>query len=120
MGTRSRIGYKFSNGNIVSSYCQSDSYPKGLGKELLENFNDYDKVKSLVNMFPYIEGIYDGMIHFAFGRDLHWKTSTSVEDFLKVGEEYNYLFEDGKWYVFDGLDIKSKRLLEDELNKKES
>ena len=49
MGTRSRIGIKLTNGNILSSYHHYDGYPQWLGKKLVENFNSYEDASELID-----------------------------------------------------------------------
>lgn len=49
MGTRSRIGIKLTNGNILSAYHHYDSYPQWLGRHLVEHFNTYDEASELID-----------------------------------------------------------------------
>ena len=49
MGTRSRIGIKLTNGNILSAYHHYDSYPQWLGRHLVEHFNSEDLASELID-----------------------------------------------------------------------
>lgn len=117
MATRSRIGYVSESGKIVSAYCHWDGYPSHNGKILLEHFNEMEKVKALVAggdmsiLAPSIEkpnghtfdSPVDGHVVY-YGRDRGETDVGSREDadeseFLNNGEEYNYLFNKGKWFV---------------------
>ena len=49
MGTRSRIGIKLTNGNILSAYHHYDGYPQWLGRQLVEHFNTYDEASELID-----------------------------------------------------------------------
>ena len=48
MGTRSAIGVVTGDGSIRAVYCHYDGYLDGVGKTLLENYNDFDSVMDLV------------------------------------------------------------------------
>ena len=50
MSTRSNIGYKDEDsGKYVYVYCHFDGYEDGVGMDLLNNYNSYDKIIELVN-----------------------------------------------------------------------
>ena len=49
MGTRSRIGIKLTNGNILSAYHHYDGYPQWLGRHLVEHFNSYEDASELID-----------------------------------------------------------------------
>ena len=49
MGTRSRIGIKLTNGNILSAYHHYDGYPQWLGRHLVEHFNSQDLASELID-----------------------------------------------------------------------
>jgi len=54
MATPSRIGIETTNasGNkvIKSIYCHFDGYPSGVGKTLMENYQDREKVEALISL----------------------------------------------------------------------
>ncbi|MCY4578432.1 MAG: hypothetical protein OXD31_05230 [Chloroflexi bacterium] len=49
MPTRSLVGYQDKDGYGAAVYVQLDGYPAGVGRTLLEHWDDPDKVKSLVD-----------------------------------------------------------------------
>ena len=49
MGTRSRIGMKLSEGQILSIYCHWDGYPEFNGVILNEHFNTPKKISELLD-----------------------------------------------------------------------
>ncbi len=122
MGTRSRIAIKNTDGSIKSIYCHWDGYLCGVGKTLLENYKDENKIKELIalgdisslseNINP-PEGIThtfnypcDGVV-VAYHRDRGWnfhdRTCVDENDLMNYfndsDEEFLYLFKDGKWFV---------------------
>jgi hypothetical protein len=121
MATRSRIAIEttdsFGNKVIKSIYCHFDGYPSGVGKTLMENYQDREKVESLISLgdisFLMEEIIPTGPHSFnspqpgvtvAYHRDrgefLHPpRVNSSVSEFfLSDIEEYGYLFtEEGEW-----------------------
>lgn len=119
MGTRSRIGYKQENGQVISAYCHWDGYPSHNGKILLENYNTLEAVQNLVapgdmsSLNPKcdkpeghpFEKPVDGYTVY-YGRDRGEKNVTPRMDenedaFVADSEEYSYLFKGGKWHVSD-------------------
>ena len=44
MATRARIALELKDGSFISSYQHWDGYPGGLGYNLIENWDNYDKV----------------------------------------------------------------------------
>ena len=48
MGTRSAIGVVTGDGSIRAVYCHYDGYLDGVGKTLLENYNDFESIMDLV------------------------------------------------------------------------
>ena len=49
MATRGRIGIKLTDGSILSAYHHWDSYPQGLGVNLVKHFNSYEKASELID-----------------------------------------------------------------------
>ena len=119
MGTRSRIAIKNTDGSIKSIYCHWDGYLCGVGKTLLENYKDENKIKELIalgdisslseNINP-PEGIThtfndpcDGVViayHRDRGDDFHDRTCVDENDLMNYfHEKFLYLFKDGKWFV---------------------
>jgi hypothetical protein len=121
MATRSRIAIEttdaFSNKVIKSIYCHFDGYPSGVGKTLMENYQDREKVEALISLgdisFLMEEIIPTGPHSFnspqpgvtvAYHRDRGEdfrspRINASVSEFfLSDIQEYGYLFtEEGEW-----------------------
>lgn len=86
----------------IEIYSHWDGYPDGLGKELYCNFRDYDKVLNL---------ILGGDVSFINNNEVgHYCIMNDDESFEEnkpkvykdcppVEEDYEYLFENGIWYV---------------------
>lgn len=118
MGTRSRIGVENPDGSITSIYCHWDGYPENNGQILVDNFSDYEKILQLMELGDLsslgkdlgekhdFNDRVDGWCT-AYGRDreeenTEARISSSLEEFLNLGEEYNYLFREGEWWVHCG------------------
>lgn len=89
----------------IGIYCHWDGYLDGVGKALKEHFNTYDKALNLVlGGSCSAIGNNGGIVRYATREGEKW-------DFIKpkqgdnpnalAEEEYNYLFEDGKWKLQD-------------------
>ena len=48
MSTRCLIAYQHANGEIESVYCHSDGYVSGVGKMLVKDYQDDDKILNLI------------------------------------------------------------------------
>ena len=121
MATRSRIAIETTDtsGNkvIKSIYCHFDGYFAGVGKTLMDNYQDREKVEALISLgdisFLREEIIPTGPHSFnypqkgvtvAYHRDRGEKfkspriNSSVSEFFLSDIEDYGYLFtEEGEW-----------------------
>lgn len=128
MATRSTIGIINLDSTVTAVYCHWDGYPEHNGKILMENYTTEDKVRELISMggisslgpqigeqHPfsrlelkdgevYDEAAYKDMTTF-YRRDRGEKDvgpytfADSTEFTREFGEEYNYLFVNGTWYV---------------------
>ena len=103
MGTRSMIGIVNESGTISASYCHYDGYLDGVGKTLMEFYNN-DKQANLVARGGYLSSLtenYDECKGLACNTDkaelfdnaLDFKES--AEDFC--GAEYIYLWDGTDW-----------------------
>ena len=112
MATRSRIGLLLETGNVLSVYHHWDGYPEWLGVTLKEKFNTYDKIAELIDGgdISCCDSDSDWNLekvdlHVQYYNDRGEKTEPrldlTVEDYLDNGEEYAYLFENGKWICYD-------------------
>lgn len=119
MATRCRIGIELEDGTIKHSYCHWDGYPTGVGKTLVEHYNDIEKVKELLSfgdmsyLAPEIHP--SGETHsfdsseenvtVFYKRD---RGESEVNSVITLMDElfsvqynfldYVYLFRDGNWY----------------------
>lgn len=124
MSTRSRIGY-FKNGLIKSVYCHFDGYPEGVGYTLLDHYQDLRKVMSLVSLgsisclgesVEFSGDVPNGTrdYHRWRGDVIEIETDYGEHDYwncaFDCGEDYAYLFKDGKWFYMNYLDDSIKRL----------
>ena len=123
MSTRSRIGMVQPDGTIRSIYCHNDGYLSWNGKKLFAYYNTPAEAKALIELCD-ISALREkltppkGVVHtfdnsikgvtVAYGRDRGEKdcdpaVSSGVEAFLAInsGQEYSYLFENGKWFVWE-------------------
>lgn len=123
MSTRSRIGMVQPNGTIRSIYCHNDGYLSWNGKKLFTHYNTPAKAAALIELGDIsalreklappkgAKHTFDNPIKgvtIAYGRDRGEKdcdpaVSSGVEAFLAInsGQEYSYLFENGKWFVWE-------------------
>jgi hypothetical protein len=121
MATRSRIAIETTGvaGTkvIKSIYCHFDGYPSGVGKTLMENYQDREKVEALISLGdisflmeeitptgPHSFNYPQKGVTVAYHRDRGEKlkspriNSSVREFFLSDIEEYGYLFtEEGEW-----------------------
>ena len=121
MATRSRIAIETTDasGNkvIKSIYCHFDGYFAGVGKTLMDNYQDREKVEALISLGdisflreeiiptgPHSFGYPQKGVTVAYHRDRGEKfkspriNSSVREFFLSDIEEYGYLFtEEGEW-----------------------
>jgi len=98
MATRSRIGKLQNDGTVRSIYCHWDGYIENNGKILVENYKDEEVIDRLLNVGD-ISSLREMPEDIGQGYGKEARVSQSVEDYLGIGEEYNYLFKDGEWYV---------------------
>lgn len=103
MSTRSRVGIKEKDGTIRSVYIHFDGYVAGVGRELYESYQNVDKVEQLINlgdMSSIANEVEKCEPYTQRGEDLNIATD-SVKSFNRnwanCGEEYVYLWTDGKW-----------------------
>ena len=123
MSTRSRIGMVQPDGTIRSIYCHNDGYLSWNGKKLFAYYNTPAEAKALIELGD-ISALREKLappkgakhtfdnplpdVTVAYLRDrgekgCDPKVSSGVEAFLAInsGQEYSYLFENGKWSVWD-------------------
>ena len=118
MATRSNIQVEISDGKSLAIYAHWDGYPSYMGRMLLENYNTQEKALALVtpgdissiNKFcDKPEGhTFDNPVKgytTYYGRDrgeedceAHEIDTFTISD-IKQGQEWQYQFADGKWFV---------------------
>ena len=123
MSTRSRIGMVQPDGTIRSIYCHNDGYLSWNGKKLFMHYDTPAKVAGLIelgdisalreklappkgakhafdNPLPDVTSAY---MRDRGETDCGFQISPNVEAFLAInsGQEYSYLFENGKWAVWE-------------------
>lgn len=105
MATRSTIAFEDTDGKVYETYCHFDGYPEHVGRVLVEHYQDIEKIKTLMQ-FGYLRSL---------GAELHecekldrtpCHIFESVDDFELngSGEEYDYLYRDGVWYLMTDTD----------------
>ena len=116
MGTRSLIGKQLSDGSILGVYCHYDGYPEFNGRVLRDNFNTADKVAALIdggdmsctwtNAGWNMETLPEcGPLHYTSrGESIENnapRLDKDMEEFFNDGEEYSYIFRNGKSFAYD-------------------
>ena len=116
MGTRSRIGIQLADDSILSVYCHYDGYPEFNGVKLQEHFNSRDAATELIDggdmsslwtnagwnneVLPVTGPLY----YSSRGHDTPPSLDANLGKYLADGEEYAYLFANGKWVCYNTQD----------------
>jgi hypothetical protein len=103
MATRSRIGIKTIDGTIHSVYCHWDGYLSNNGKILLRSYNTEDVINDLIHRGDM--SFLDDSVEFCKRYEHEGNrpiAHKNEEEYINEGEEFNYLFKDGKWYYENG------------------
>ena len=118
MSTNSTIAVQLPDGSIKQVYCHWDGYLEHNGKLLVENYNAQDFAEALVELGS-ISSLHERItptsnshtydnpekgVTVFFGRDCgeedtEYQQFFNFEDYDKNGrgEQFNYLFADGRW-----------------------
>ena len=118
MGTRSRIGIQLADDSILSIYCHYDGYPEFNGVKLQEHFNSRDAATELIDggdisclwtnagwnneILPEVGPLYYSSRFPSDNTEPRY--DMSLKTYLANGEEYAYLFANGKWVCYDTKD----------------
>lgn len=82
-------------GKYMTIYCHHDGYISGVGTELFNNYNTYDRVLDLI-----MDGDCSAIGAPYYKREGYENNiPKSTYDKPRFDEEYGYLFENGKWHV---------------------
>ena len=116
MATRGRIGVQLTDGSILSVYCHYDNYPSFNGVKLQEHFNSRDAATELIDggdisclwtnagwnneVLPATAPLY----YSSRGEDCPPRIDANLGKYLANGEEYAYLFANGKWVCYNTQD----------------
>lgn len=102
--------------DYLTIYHHWDGYPRGVGKTLVYNYNDYDSILNLLcgGDASSING--ETIVQYCAWRGEEWEDVKPAQSDteLSVTEEYAYLFKDGKWF-FKGYEAKEWTDLEEYL-----
>ena len=114
MSTRSRIGIQLSDGSILSSYHHYDGYPEWLGRILTTHYNAKSLAEELIDGGDMtscwtderwddsgVKGVYGPQYYSARGEDIPPSLDNTLDEYLKDGEDYAYIFKDGEWICYD-------------------
>ena len=112
MSTRARIGLRLAEDAILSVYHHWDGYPQWLGVTLVEKYTTKEQVAELLDGgdISCIDSDTDWNLekvenHVQYYNDRGEKTEPRLDlneyDFFTNGEEYAYIFDDGKWTCYD-------------------
>ncbi|AJC92245.1 hypothetical protein CSUB8523_0721 [Campylobacter subantarcticus LMG 24377] len=101
MGTKSLIGIE-DKGVVKYTYCQYDSHVECVGKTLLMNYQDKEKINKLIKL-KNISSLYDNLedIEYLTTEDSHEVTLSEFEEMSNEENNminYFYLFTNNTWY----------------------
>ena len=104
----------------LSIYHHWDGYPEGVGVTLIKQYNTYEKALNLM-LGGDCSTINDSYTPYALRKGEDWDTiePQKIDEGKGIGEEWDYMFKDGEWYVRDGYDPVDWTLLTETLKKRE-
>ena len=130
MATRSRIGIELTDGSILSAYHHWDGYPQWLGRILNTHYNSREQAAELIDggdmscawtkdrwtgkkVAEYVtENVeveqYGPQYYSQRGEDCPPRLDNTLQQYLSDGEEYAYIFRDGKWVCYDMNEFNDK------------
>lgn len=111
------------DGEYVGVYHNWDGYTDGLGSELFESYNSFEKALNLISCGSFSTIIGEIIPHYSSGMLTEWDDCEPIfvnsrEEMIEHEENYNYLFQNGKWLVSKHIENGFK-FLENELKKLE-
>ena len=86
--------------DYIQIYHHWDGYPEGLGKTLVEEFNDYETILNLLLGGDASSINEQVIVQYCSWRNEDWDSvKPTLCDKPSLDEKYLYKFEDGKWWV---------------------
>ena len=128
MGTRSKIGILKSDGKVDAIYCHWDGYPDYNGRMLIENYVKVEQIRKLISLGSISslgKNLEETNSYYGWREEESPKaTYENIEEYTMAygdcWDEYNYIFKDGEWYVYDGgCEFDGWQKVEDILKKEE-
>lgn len=117
MSTHSSVAVVHEDGTVTAIYCHFDGYVDGVGKELVETYNDLEKAKALVAKGDYSsictskynpkpETFVDEGESFEEVKPRLYQSFNEYRTKLHddIDESYNYVFREGRWMVWGSCD----------------
>lgn len=118
MATRGTISIVDKEGNGKTIYSHWDNYPSGTGAILLSHYKTEAKIKKLIALgsisslrekvappkgkeHSFDKPLKDVVVAYKRDRGETDVEPTEFKGTPKNGEEFDYLFKDGKWHVSD-------------------
>lgn len=111
------------NGEYMGVYHHWDGYVEGLGRELFENYNSFEKALNLISCGSFSTILEEIIPHYSSSMITIWKDCKPIfvnsrEEMIKHEVHFTYLFQNGKWLVTKNIKSGFK-FLENELKKLE-
>lgn len=86
-------------------YCHHDGYPDGVGRELANNYNDFQKAFNLILGGDCSSIFSNCLLRYATREGEKWEhiQPRQLDRIEKVSSdsEYLYIFMHGRWYLFE-------------------
>jgi hypothetical protein len=117
MSTRSRIGIQLSDGSILSSYHHSNGYESWLGRILTTHYNSKELATELIDggdmsccwtnerwtndLLDRTREKYGPNYYSYRGEECPPRLDANLNEYLENGEEYAYVFRNGKWVCYN-------------------
>lgn len=100
MSTNSTIAVVLPNQQVLSVTCHFDGYVSHNGRMLSEHFNeDWEYIEDML-LQGNLRCINDDGSYESYNDKGYVKYNNKTEWLGKCNHTYNYLFEDGNWYLF--------------------
>jgi hypothetical protein len=106
MATRGTIAVQHADGTVSQVYAHWDNYLEGTGQTLLHCYNSLELAEQLVagGDISSVDNTVDSTVYYKRDRG---EANTDARVFANInsyystceGEEYNYLFQRGQWFV---------------------